>query len=1148
MKNRKKQRKRSFALALAFALCLGTLQQSVLAEETSGGAVPEERGTEAVIYVCDPEKLADLKKESEVSVLSEEYEVVLEAAQPAEESAEPVVSLAAEESAEPAVSPAAEESTEPAASPAAEESTEPAVSLAAEESAAASQPAEESTEPAVSSAAEESMEPAVSPTAEESASAAVSQPEEESAEPAVSPAAEESASANQPAEESTEPAVSPAAEESAVVSQPAEESTEPAVSPAAEESESAAQPEEESTDTEEDPAAIILLEDVIEVPEAERGSEANPCASLAEAVDLGDDRPEPNITIILMSDLTMTECARINGKNVTIKGNGYTITRGDNFETISDTQRSWYNPAMIEVCDSKDNPKASLRLENITLDDGGKTAGTIYKQAAVDNTSSSEIVQDAIIATYNGTWGPVGTITLGNNVTLKGYGGMSAVRLSAGTLIMESGSKITGGKKFTTKGQGGYGPAGAVWIQGGSLIMNEGAEISDLIGRAVYLDSGSAVISGTIRNITANSNMWQGAEGVGLHVRNRGKAVLNGTIDGGKQATTAVVITEAESVFTMNKGAVIRDLKKAISAGSNSEVIVNGEITGLFSGGNAVNMSGAKCTVGPDAEIHHNDTWRSTIYCQSGELHIYGYFHHNYNGNDRSGAIEINNNGSGSKAYIYDGARITDNYCKETGGGIMVTNGLLTMYGGEISGNVAGTYGGGISVRKGGRFIMEGGRITGNASAQNGGGVSYEATDWNGYAYVDLRGGEISGNKMNAAITLDKANCTATFTGGVDNDLAVSTGDGPATAERYFVVGSDVAANRNIYMSVDSKTVTVTDGTKLGNALGNDINDLKNKGKSWGFGEPKATLWVQNAKGASVTVSGLKLDTEKPVWVLVKNDGKITRIPAALENGVVSFQAPASESGCALAVVQPADGDVVVTLTSELTRVVENKKNDSYTIPYEVVYGLKDGAADVLTNAQDVKVTFLLPSGEEIPVPAEGNRAALDAEFDAESFKAGESIVVGAVLTFKNNDKEYMFYSNNVSLRMIAVYTVTFDSKGGSPVAEQEVVDGDKVSEPEAPVREGYTFDGWMLEGEAYDFETPVTGDITLVAAWAEVVNVYTVTFDSNGGSPVAEQEVVDGDKVSEPEAPVREGYTFGGWTLEGETYDFETPVTGDIT
>lgn len=61
-------------------------------------------------------------------------------------------------------------------------------------------------------------------------------------------------------------------------------------------------------------------------------------------------------------------------------------------------------------------------------------------------------------------------------------------------------------------------------------------------------------------------------------------------------------------------------------------------------------------------------------------------------------------------------------------------------------------------------------------------------------------------------------------------------------------------------------------------------------------------------------------------------------------------------------------------------------------------------------------------------------------------------------------------------------YTVTFDSNGGTSVDSQIIVPGGKVVKPENPVKSGVGFVEWQLDGEAYDFDTPVTSDITLVA------------------------------------------------------------------
>ncbi|HEX5086861.1 MAG TPA: InlB B-repeat-containing protein, partial [Nocardioides sp.] len=126
------------------------------------------------------------------------------------------------------------------------------------------------------------------------------------------------------------------------------------------------------------------------------------------------------------------------------------------------------------------------------------------------------------------------------------------------------------------------------------------------------------------------------------------------------------------------------------------------------------------------------------------------------------------------------------------------------------------------------------------------------------------------------------------------------------------------------------------------------------------------------------------------------------------------------------------------------------------------------------------------------------------------------------------------------------VYTVSFDSSGGSSVASQSVAYQELAAQPSAPTRTGHDFVGWFAGGEAYDFGTPVTGAMTLTAHWAK--QVYTVSFDSSGGSSVASQSVAYQELAAQPSAPTRTGHDFVGWFAGGETYDFGTPVTGAMT
>ena len=130
-------------------------------------------------------------------------------------------------------------------------------------------------------------------------------------------------------------------------------------------------------------------------------------------------------------------------------------------------------------------------------------------------------------------------------------------------------------------------------------------------------------------------------------------------------------------------------------------------------------------------------------------------------------------------------------------------------------------------------------------------------------------------------------------------------------------------------------------------------------------------------------------------------------------------------------------------------------------------------------------------------------------------------------------------------------YTVTFDSYGGSKVDPQVVEYGLYAQEPEEPTLKGFTFAYWYLddENEAYDFEnTPVTADITLTAKWE--INKFKVTFDTDGGEPIPDDQFVEwGLFVEEPTTePTKTGYTFDGWYLGDEKYDFSAAVEQNIT
>jgi uncharacterized repeat protein (TIGR02543 family) len=133
-----------------------------------------------------------------------------------------------------------------------------------------------------------------------------------------------------------------------------------------------------------------------------------------------------------------------------------------------------------------------------------------------------------------------------------------------------------------------------------------------------------------------------------------------------------------------------------------------------------------------------------------------------------------------------------------------------------------------------------------------------------------------------------------------------------------------------------------------------------------------------------------------------------------------------------------------------------------------------------------------------------------------------------------------------------AAYTITFDSRGGSDVETLTLRAGSKLQKPADPARGQDRFDGWIVSSTdaPWNFDGLVTGNMTLYARWTAV---YTVSFDSRGGSAVAALAgVLDGGTVAEPDAPTRANNTFAGWHKDAAyagPWDFAVDtVTGNTT
>ena len=291
---------------------------------------------------------------------------------------------------------------------------------------------------------------------------------------------------------------------------------------------------------------------------------------------------------------------------------------------------------------------------------------------------------------------------------------------------------------------------------------------------------------------------------------------------------------------------------------------------------------------------------------------------------------------------------------------------------------------------------------------------------------------------------------------------------------------------------------------------------------TWTFEQEQPAPSTDDLKGVTATVDGIPVDnfdpTQSGTWLVPH--GSTVSI-----SGIPSDWQVAHEKGTLVWTLTSPDGSLSVTWTFEEEQPAPSK----------------DDLRTVTATVDGTPVEGFDPvNGGTFPVPAGTSSVDLDGipeGWTATPMQDG----LGFTLTSEDGSLsvEYVFQPET------AVHTVSFDAGDGSPVETQHVTDGLTVTEPETPVREGYRFDGWLLDGQPYDFSTPVTGDLTLTAAWTKL---HTVTFDYGIEGMTGSQQIADGGTLTEPYVPERDGYTFTGWLLDGRPFDFSTPVTGDMT
>ena len=292
--------------------------------------------------------------------------------------------------------------------------------------------------------------------------------------------------------------------------------------------------------------------------------------------------------------------------------------------------------------------------------------------------------------------------------------------------------------------------------------------------------------------------------------------------------------------------------------------------------------------------------------------------------------------------------------------------------------------------------------------------------------------------------------------------------------------------------------------------------------------------------------------TEEPITVTFISDGQIVSTQS------VDYDA---------SVFAPA-----VTKTGYTLQAWEDGEGTTYKFPMSVT-------ADLTVYAQWEPITYTIVfNGNADGVT--GSMSSMDMTYDvAKNLNANGFVLAGyRFIGWSTAADGEAAYGNNASVENLTDvngatvtlyaqwdpigYTIVFDANGGEGTMDSmqmEYGEQKNLSLNEFEY-EGFNFTGWNTSedgtGTKYadgalvsNLTTENGATVTLYAQWdEEPVTTHDVTFDLGyEGAGSSTTTVKDGDPVLRPEDPTRDGYTFSGWYLDGESYDFSTPVTGPI-
>ena len=521
--------------------------------------------------------------------------------------------------------------------------------------------------------------------------------------------------------------------------------------------------------------------------------------------------------------------------------------------------------------------------------------------------------------------------------------------------------------------------------------------------------------------------------------------------------------------------------------------------------------------------------------------------------------------------------KLTGGKSRYGGGAEVADGGVLILESGTISGNTA-EYGGGVFVNYGGTFtIPEGsdGSITGNTAESYGGGVVSQGSFTMSDGRISVNSATYGGGVYVCGFG------TFEFTGGTIELNHATDGGGVYSSGAEFLLSNDSIIRQNtadrdgggIYIDTYGK-FSMSGGTVSANTAVNNGGGILILADSTLSGGKIVTNTVQNGSGGGVCVS----------------DGTLTISGGKISGNMVLK----SENGGGGVF---AEGNGVVTMSGKSGRIISNSagygggvciyNGGTFTLSEgkiggEAGYGntanygggiyAENGNLTMTGGAVSYNTAKYGGGGVVFYNGTTDNHAftmsggLIDLNTSDVKSPAGDYLGRGVVIDCSEAACPYTFFkmSGSASIPADDVYlysglfitvpdVFTTDAAGAcnirldveephqTLIASANDAEVAESSLPYLKLNDSYTSKGYELK---IDHANPTQ----IISVGSHV----TVTFVSNGGSPVPSQSIERGKTAVEPAPPAFAGHEFKGWFTDNGTfekkYDFKTPVNDNLT